>query len=123
MNDKCLTFDERELHCFDYHLDSVFHFNKWRFTLILSDLQIFISSWNFFVNCVWFNLFEEGQTMTSLLQTLSRQLLSPKSRFLMCQSNRGAKLRARRLEIGPNRFVAYRQVPGQRQPTIVFGEN
>ena len=56
--------------------------------------------------------------MTYFLRSLSRQLLSPKTSILdLC---RGAKIRAHRLEIGPNRFLAYRQVPGQKQPTIVF---
>ena len=56
--------------------------------------------------------------MTYFLRALSRQLLSPKTSILgLC---RGAKIRAHRLEIGPNRFLAYRQVPGQKQPTIVF---
>jgi len=50
---------------------------------------------------------------------LSRQILSSKTSILG-QQVRGAKLKANRLEIGPNRFLAYRQVPGQRQPTIVF---
>ena len=29
-------------------------------------------------------------------------------------------MRAHKLEVAPNRYLAYRQVPGQRQPTIVL---
>ena len=57
--------------------------------------------------------------MSHILKSLSRQILSSKTSILG-QQVRGAKLKANRLEIGPNRFLAYRQVPGQRQPTIVF---
>ena len=59
--------------------------------------------------------------MAHILKSLSRQMLSSKTSILG-QQVRGAKLRGRanRLEVGPNRFLAYRQVPGQRQPTIVF---
>jgi len=38
----------------------------------------------------------------------------------MYQQQRGAKMRAQQLEVAPNRFLAYRQVPGQRKPTIVL---
>ena len=29
-------------------------------------------------------------------------------------------MKAHRLEVAPGRFLAYRQVPGMRKPTIVF---
>lgn len=57
------------------------------------------------------------------MSLLSGKLISlTRKRILsLChQQQRGAKMRAHRLEIGPNRYLAYRQVPGQRQPTIVF---
>jgi len=38
----------------------------------------------------------------------------------MFQPQRGAKMRAQQLEVAPNRYLAYRQVPGQRKPTIVL---
>ena len=44
----------------------------------------------------------------------------PSRRMVMCQSQRGAKMRAHKLEVRPNRYLAYKKVPGSRQPTIVF---
>jgi hypothetical protein len=62
--------------------------------------------------------------MTLLLRSISRLAMKPviasaqKSPF--CQPCRGAKMKAKKLEVAPNRYLAYRQVPGRRQPTIVF---
>ena len=46
---------------------------------------------------------------------LLRSIMSPSRRQLMMfQQQRGAKMRAQQLEVAPNRFVAYRQVPGEK---------
>ena len=55
--------------------------------------------------------------ISSLLRSLAAM---PNRRLVLSQSQRGAKMRARRLEIGPDRYIAYRQIPGNRKPTIVF---
>ena len=56
--------------------------------------------------------------MTHLLRKPLQCLLN--QRQVLHQQLRGAKMRAQKLEVGPNRYIAYRQVPGQRQPTVVF---
>ena len=59
--------------------------------------------------------------MTFLLRKpLMQCLLTQRRQVLQSCQVRGAKMRAQKLEVGPNRYIAYRQVPGQRQPTIVF---
>merc|ERR1719273_3118087 len=56
-----------------------------------------------------------------MMSFLLRSLTSlPRRQLITYQQQRGAKKRAQQLEVAPNRFVAYRQVPGQRQPTIVL---
>ena len=57
--------------------------------------------------------------MTHLLRKPLQCLLNQRQ-VLTHYQVRGAKMRAQKLEVGPNRYIAYRQVPGQRQPTIVF---
>ena len=62
--------------------------------------------------------------MSFLLRSLTslpkRQLTLPKSQLMVYQQLRGAKMRAQHLEVGPKRRLAYRQVPGQKKPTIVM---
>ena len=62
--------------------------------------------------------------MSFLLRSLTslpkRQLTLPKKQLMVYQQLRGAKMRAQHLEVGPKRRLAYRQVPGQKKPTIVM---
>jgi len=62
--------------------------------------------------------------MSFLLRSLTslpkRQLTLPKKQSMVYQQLRGAKMRAQHLEVGTKRRLAYRQVPGQKKPTIVM---
>ena len=69
-------------------------------------------------------LFWQKSKMSFLLRSLTslpkRQLTLPKKQLMVYQQLRGAKMRAQHLEVGPKRRLAYRQVPGQKKPTIVM---
>ena len=58
--------------------------------------------------------------LRSLTSVSKRQLTLPKKHLMVSQQLRGAKMRAQHLEVGPKRRLAYRQVPGQKKPTIVM---
>ena len=98
-------------------------FSKYFSTFLLKRVitLLFAISVRFFF---FLKLFWQKSKMSFLLRSLTslpkRQLTLPKKQLMVYQQLRGAKMRAQHLEVGPKRRLAYRQVPGQKKPTIVM---